>query len=331
MFFAELLPPLLLAPALNPGIPIRRSLTGTTAGGGSTPSEVTRFAANGSSRRNALRSRHRRRTMRPMTSRALTPWLVRAGRRRFAAPGKDGCPGSTDATRILDHTSAEVQSLLRDCHRSTAQGDATGVLRVAHGLIAGRVRPVYAVDDTQPVSQTLRRGRGSCSQRLAVLEALARAVDVPTRSRGLLLDGRFWYPRFPGLRAVVPDEVVLAWPEFRLDGAWLDSSALLAAPSLRAGAEDGVQFTNTGEETLFEAVGRGAIRWDAAPGSATDGHDQPQVGCDTCSLSRWVLAELGRYDSRDELFTAHGQTLCWPARTAAGPVLSRWSAGAAAT
>lgn len=86
------------------------------------------------------------------------------------APVKDGCPGSTDATRILDHTSEAVQSLLRDCHRSTTQGDVTGVLRVAHGLIAERVRPVYAVEDTQPVSHTLRRGRGSCSQRLAILE-----------------------------------------------------------------------------------------------------------------------------------------------------------------
>ncbi|WP_380169496.1 transglutaminase domain-containing protein [Jannaschia sp. R86511] len=265
-----------------------------------------------------------------MTSRALTPWSSRAGRTSFTTPVQDDCPGSTGATRILDHTSAEVQSLLRGCRRPGAQGDVTGVLLRAHGLIAERVRPVYAVEDTQSVSRTLRRGRGSCSQRLAVLEAVARAVGVPTRSRGLLLDGRFWYPRFPGLRAVVPDQVVLAWPEFHVDGTWLDSSALLAAPDL-SGADHGVQFTNAGEETLFEAVGRGAVRWDEAPGSTDDGHEQAQVGCDTCSLSGWVLAELGRYDSRDELFAAHGQTLCWPARTAAGPVLSRWSAGAAAS
>jgi hypothetical protein len=190
---------------------------------------------------------------------------------------------------------------------------------------------VYAVNDLQPVSQTLRRGRGSCSQRLAVLEAVARAVGVPTRSWGLLLDGRFWYPRFPGLGAIVPDQVVLAWPEFYVDGAWMDSSALLAATDPNAHADRGDRFTNVGEETLFEAVGRGAVRWDATQAPATDGHDEPRLGCDTCSLSGWVLAELGRYDSREELFAAHGQTLCWPARTAAGPVLSRWSAGATAS
>ena len=267
--------------------------------------------------------------MGPMTSRALTPWRSRAGRRGSAAPPPADRPaGSTTATRILDHGSAEVQQLLWDCRALSVDDNVRETLRVAHRLVVERVRPVYAVDDTQPVSRTLRRGRGSCSQRLAVLEAVARAVGVPTRSRGLLLDGRFWYPRFPGLRPVVPDQVVLAWPEFQVDGRWPDSSALLTDPDRDA---DPVGFSNSGEETLFEAVGRGAVRWDPSPDRGRDGHDQPQAGCDTCSLSGWVLAELGRYDSRDELFAAHGQTLCWPARTAAGPFLSRWSAGAAAS
>ena len=267
-----------------------------------------------------------------MTSRALTAWVGRAGRRRRATnAGAVGSPGSTTATPILDHGSREVQHLLRDCVGATAGGDVREVLRVAHRVVAQRVRPVYAVHDTQPVSRTLRRGRGSCSQRLAVLEAVARATGVRTRSRGLLLDGRFWYPRFPGLRAVVPDQVVLAWPEFHVDGVWLDSSALLG---VTAGTEPGartVGFSNAGEETLFEAVGRGAVRWETSPDRGRDGHDQPVAGCDTCSLSGWVLAELGRYGSRDELFAVHGQTLCWLARTASGPVLSRWSAGAAAS
>ncbi|WP_457464607.1 hypothetical protein [Streptomyces sp. TE5632] len=64
----------------------------------------------------------------------------------------------------------------------------------------------------------LRRGRGSCSQRLAVLESVARASGVATRVRGLLVDGSFWYPRFPRLHRIVPEQVLLAWPEFRLEG-----------------------------------------------------------------------------------------------------------------
>ncbi|SEK66054.1 hypothetical protein [Nonomuraea pusilla] len=68
------------------------------------------------------------------------------------------------------------------------------------------------MNERQPASRTLALGRGSCSQRLAVLEAVARACGVATRVRGLLVDGRFWHPRFPLLRPLVPGRVVLAWP-----------------------------------------------------------------------------------------------------------------------
>jgi hypothetical protein len=52
--------------------------------------------------------------------------------------------------------------------------------------------------------------------------------------------------------------------------------------------------------------------------------------CSTCDLSATVLRDLGRFDSRDELFIRYGQTLCWPARTLAEPFLSRWAAGSVA-
>nr|WP_307794071.1 transglutaminase domain-containing protein [Actinacidiphila bryophytorum] len=89
-------------------------------------------------------------------------------------------------------------------------------LRRAHRWISREVRPVYSVVETRPVSQVLRLGRGSCSQRMAVLETVARASGVPTRVRGLVVDGSFWYPRFPRLRRLVPAQVVLAWPEFHV-------------------------------------------------------------------------------------------------------------------
>lgn len=190
------------------------------------------------------------------------------------------------------------------------------MLRQAHQIISNRVRPVYAVNDLQPASLTLLRGRGSCSQRLGVLEAVARALGVPTRVRGLLVDGAFWYPRFPRLRFAVPDAVVLAWPEFLIDGVWVSASELFGPISSLSGAEG---FTNAGGETLFDAVARTAVDWDgetSAPGA-----------CSGCDLSAMVLRDLGRFDSRDDLFAQHGQTLCWAVRTAVGPIAGRWSAG----
>lgn len=82
-------------------------------------------------------------------------------------------------------------------------------------------------------------------------------------------------------------------------------------------------FTNADGETLFDAVARTAVDWDGT--SAASG------GCSTCDLSAHVVRDLGYFDSRDDLFARHGETLCAPARALADPFLRRWSAGTAAS
>ncbi|OIJ68094.1 transglutaminase domain-containing protein [Streptomyces mangrovisoli] len=263
-----------------------------------------------------------------MTSSLLMPRC----RTRSRAAGHEDAPGGTAATRILDRRHPEVRALLellavpRESAAAAGAAERTEFLRRAHRHISARVRPVYSVQDERPVSQVLRRGRGSCSQRLAVLEAVARAAGTPTRVRGLLLDGRFWYPRFPRLHFLVPHQVVLPWPEFRIEGLsptehptapWLSVSDLFG----RAGTPgDGGGFTNSGAETLFDAVARTAVDWDGATACS--------AGAVSCDLSAHVLADLGHFASRDDLFARHGQTLCATARLLAEPVLGRHAAGA---
>lgn len=243
-----------------------------------------------------------------MTTRLSTPWWLP----RDPDPAREAA-GSREPTAVLDHSAAAV----RDLAARTRGGDERERLRSAHALVSAAVRPVYALDELQPASVTLRRGRGSCSQRMAVLEATARSLDIATRCRGLLVDGRFWYPRFPRLHRFVPDVVVLAWPEFRVEGSWVPASHLFAPPGAGVAA-----FTNRDGETLFEALARGAVSLeDCTGGCARDGHD------DAAGLADRVVADLGRFDSRDELFATHGQTLCPLARTVVDPVTSRFSAG----
>jgi hypothetical protein len=240
----------------------------------------------------------------------LTPWW------RPRVGGADTTSaGGVEPTRILDWQSDAMSELVAALDDML---DPRGRLQQAHSLIAARVRPVYALDDQQPVSVTLTRGRGSCSQRLAALEAVARASGVATRSRGLLVDGRFWYPRFPRIRFIVPDVVLLAWPEFNLGEQWVSATELFGPVEQLSASGGG--FTNDDGETLFDALARTAVDWDGA--TSTPGT------CSVCDLSATVVADLGRFNSRDELFARHGQTMCWPARTLAAPVLGRWSAEA---
>lgn len=191
---------------------------------------------------------------------------------------------NTRATAILDATHPAVRAL------------ATPDLALAHARTSAAVRAAYTLDERRPASRTLALGRGSCSQRFAVLEAVARASGLATRTHGLAVDGRFWHARFPRLRPFVPGVVLLAWPEFFVGQRWAAVQDVL-----EAGCDDvcGPAFTNDGPETLFDASAR--------PGAV--------------DLSRWVVEDLGRYVSRDAFFDAHGQTFCAPGRLVVEAVL----------
>ncbi|GAB2644873.1 transglutaminase domain-containing protein [Prescottella soli] len=183
-------------------------------------------------------------------------------------------------------------------------------LQQTHRWVQHNIRPVYALDDTQPTSVTLAKSRGSCSQRLAVVVALARQNGIPTKVEGLVLRGEFWYPRFRYLRHAIPDRVLLAWPSFRIDGEWIDASHAFTS-GCDVSPKD---FSNRGEETLFDVAARSTITWG----------NEASAGC--LDLSRFVIRSLGTFDSRDDLFRSYGQTLPWAVRMALEPVFSRWGA-----
>lgn len=244
----------------------------------------------------------------------LTPWWRSRKPSRSTGERADEAPTARHvaATRLLDHDAAPVRALAEEIDAGAAE-DAAALLRAAHVRIGAGIGAVYSVDDLTPTSTVLRRGAGSCSQRFGALESVARRHGIATRSHGLLVDGRFWIPRFPRVRAVVPDHVVLAWPQFHGDGAWRDVGDLLGGCTCPDGAPE-CAFTNTGSTTLFDAAGTHDLRWQ------TDGRGGRPA------LAQWVRADLGFFASRDDLFARHGQTLAWPIARVADAVLRRRTA-----
>ncbi len=90
---------------------------------------------------------------------------------------------------LLAHFTRE---LLAEC-----PPDDRTFVQMAHQRLSERLSPIYTLRERQSASTTLAQGCGSCSQRIAVLEAVARSAGIGTRSRALWIDGQFWSPRFP--------------------------------------------------------------------------------------------------------------------------------------
>lgn len=196
-----------------------------------------------------------------------------------------------EATPILDYDSLVVRRFAESI--GVVGNSEVGFLQAAHTVISHQISPIYTVKERQPVSRTLARGRGSCSQRLACLEALARCKGIGTRDRALWISGRFWSSRFPLSQLFIPKGILLAWPQFAVAGRWCGVEEIFGP--LEERAMDATAFANDAE-SLFEAVRSTAVDFDGRTRA-----------CSTvCDLSRFVVESGGVFDRRDDLFARLG-------------------------
>jgi hypothetical protein len=186
------------------------------------------------------------------------------------------------STPILDYDSAELQQILT--RLSEGQPSPREFVQKAHLHLSDVMRPIYSVTEKQPTSETVRLNGGSCSQRMACLEALARGYGVRTRVRGLWLSKAFWKERLPLLEPLM-SKTLMPWPQFWLDEKWVDFDEIFdSIPNLCLHVTH--PFTNAGM-SLFDAV-----------------RSQPVdlLGKSTkYSLTKFVLGDAGFFDTRDEL------------------------------
>jgi len=180
------------------------------------------------------------------------------------------------ATRILDYDSVQTLSAGAPPRREYIQK--------AHLHLSDVMHPIYSVADQQPASETVRLNGGSCSQRMACLEALARGYGIRTRVRALWLAKEFWKERLPLLEPILP-KTLMPRPRFWLEETWVDFDEIFDSIVYLC---EGVThaFTNAGA-SLFDAVRNQPV--DLLGKSS--GY----------SLARFVVTDAGFFDTRDEL------------------------------
>ena len=154
------------------------------------------------------------------------------------------------------------------------------------------MKAVYSIDEDRAVSETLRLNTGSCGQRMAAVEALARGYGVPTRVRAVWLDRRFWNSRLPLLRFFLPRRTLMPWSQFYLEGSWVDLDELFG-PITELAAKTRVKhaFTNRGV-SLFDAVREMPVDlFGKLKGTPYATYD----------ISNMVVGDGGVFQTRDEL------------------------------
>lgn len=185
-------------------------------------------------------------------------------------------------TPILDYESPELQLLLRML--SDDKPAARQFVQRAHTHLSDVMRPIYSVAETQPASRTVQLNGGSCSQRMACLEALARAYGIRTRVRGLWLAKQFWKERLPLLQPIMP-KTLMPWPQFWLEDSWVEFEEIFAS------------ITELERHVTHPFTNMGASLFDAIRNQPVD-----LLGKSThSSIANMVISDTGFFDTRDEL------------------------------
>ena len=204
-------------------------------------------------------------------------------------------PANLSATPILDYQQRAVTALIARLGQS--EPAHVEYLKAAHRTLGDTMRAVYSIDDTRPVSRTIELNEGSCAQRMACLETLARGYGIATRVRALWLDRSFWFSRLPLLKSMLPARTLMPWPQFHLDGRWVDFDEIYG-PIIEIAEHAAYRhpFTNAGE-SLFDAVSHTPVDFfGKLKGTPYDRYD----------LSKFVAVDGGFLDTRDQLMAQPG-------------------------
>jgi hypothetical protein len=203
-------------------------------------------------------------------------------------------PKYLKATAIYDLASPEVSGLAAKLR--AAYSDDRSFIQAAHAHLSDvNMATVYSIDDEQPASVTLRENKGACAQRMAALEAIARAAGIGTRVRALWLAKQFWFRRLPLLRWVLPDALLYTWPQFLIEGSWVDFDELYE-PMDSLAADAKYAFSNAGE-SIFSAVQCQPVDFLGKSRRCS----RPEM-----DLSKIVTKDAGIYATREDLFAAEG-------------------------
>lgn len=199
-------------------------------------------------------------------------------------------------TPLLDFSSREIQRLIsRQGWRSLNDYQK---IRSIYNYVRDCISFGYNESDRIAASKVLREGYGQCNTKTVLFMALLRAVGIPCRIHGFLIDKKLQEGIMTGwLYRNAPDTIVHTWTEVLYDGRWYELEGLI----LDRRYLEGLQRTFSNCTGSF-----------CGYGAAVSDFRNPQIEWNknhTYIQKEGIIQDLGTYDTPDELLNRHRQSM----------------------
>lgn len=95
-------------------------------------------------------------------------------------------------------------------------------IKEIYDFVRNEIKFGYNRTDDIPASEVLRDGYGQCNTKSTLLMALLRAVGIPCRIHGFLIDKKMQKGALTGITYLLaPSKIVHAWTEVQLQDDWI--------------------------------------------------------------------------------------------------------------
>lgn len=201
-----------------------------------------------------------------------------------------------EKTKLLDYGHPSIQKLVSA--RSWKCRDDFGKIKEIYSYVRDEILFGYNANDAIPASGVLAAGFGQCNTKGTLFMALLRAVGIPCRVHGFMIDKKLQKGAMTGIvYRLAPQRVFHSWVEVFFEGEWYQLEGFIL------------------DRAYLTALQRKFCDCTSAfcgYGVAVKNFQNPTIDWtrnNTYIQSEGIVADLGIYPSPDALLKEHGQEL----------------------
>lgn len=201
-------------------------------------------------------------------------------------------------TSLMDYSAKSIRRLIEQSGWRKL-GEEQRICEI-YGFVRDSIRFGYNESDCISASRILKEGCGQCNTKAILFMTLLRAVDIPCRIHGFLIDKKLQKGVMNGwIYKNAPDEVLHTWVEVLFRDTWYVMEGIIL---------DG-KYIKSLQEIFPNSHGR-----FVGYGAAVKDLHSLQVDWNrnhTYIQKEGIVQDLGTYDSPDELLNMYRQRLGW--------------------